>query len=273
MTAPMTIARVAPTPSGYLHTGNAANFLLNAWFVEMTGGQLALRIDDMDASRARTAYVDDIFEVLQWLGLEWSIGPRNRQDFQANYSMAFRTEHYRQGLTQLVDEGLRIFVCRCSRRELADGIECLRGCIDADLELTPGITSVRAALPDIDIEVDEVVVNLRRAHGDPVLWRRDDLPAYHLVTVLEDFEMGITDVIRGADLLDSSALHRWLGRFVPGATDIRFRHHALITGADGTKLSKSQGRHSPIPRTELERRRIVDLARSLGARLGLAPEP
>ncbi len=82
------ITRFAPTPSGYLHIGNAANALLVSWLAAASDGTVALRIDDMDASRARSEFVADIFDTLAWLEIPWTIGPRDAADFFAHFSMA-----------------------------------------------------------------------------------------------------------------------------------------------------------------------------------------
>ena len=257
---------MAPTPSGFLHIGNAANFLIAAWLAR--DGVLALRIDDMDAGRTRPEYVADIFDVIRWLGIEWSMGPRDAGDQQAHFSMTRRTEHYRAGLRALMEAGVDVFACACSRADLAGARSCVADCRSTGVEFRPGETALRAVLPEGRVAVDGAHIDLRAEHGDVVLWRRDDLPAYHLVTVLEDRDLGTTDVVRGLDLLASSALHLWLaGHLEPGRL-IRYRHHALVPGPMGMKLSKSQGFSSPLPRTdenlEVARRLARDLADPLG---------
>lgn len=258
---------MAPTPSGFLHIGNAANLLITSWLART--GLLALRVDDMDAVRTRSEYVQDIFDVIEWLGIPWSEGPRDAADQQANYTMSKRTEHYRAGLRQLMDAGVEVFACACSRTDLGGRLVCVGDCRSVAGEFVPGRTALRATLPDVRVEVDGARIDLRREHGDVVLWRRDDLPAYHLVTVLEDRQLGTTDVVRGIDLLPSSALHLWLAEHLEGARSIRYAHHALVRGPMGMKLSKSQGVSSPLPRTEENLDVVLRLARDLADPLGL----
>lgn len=257
---------MAPTPSGYLHIGNAANLLITSWLAR--DGDLALRIDDMDVARTRPEYVQDIFDVAEWLGIAWTIGPMDAADHEARFAMRLHTDRYRTGLQQLIDGGVEVFACICSRSDLAGSRTCTSGCRRTHHEVVAGTTALRAVLPDTTIDVDGARVNLRQAHGDVVLWRRDDLPAYHLVTVLEDRDLGTTDVVRGMDLLESSALHLWLAVRLQAAP-IRYRHHGLVPGPMGMKLSKSQGTISPLPRTDENLGLVAELARNLAKPLGI----
>lgn len=239
------VTRIAPTPSGYLHLGNAVNFTIIAMLAEQWGAETVLRIDDMDASRSRPEYVDDIFATLEWLEIPWSRGPRDRADFEQGYTMARRTEYYRAELDRLRDAGVQLFACRCSRADLAasGGLRCAGECRTAGLDLVTERTSLRLRLPeDETVEMSGRSIALAQAHGDVVLWRRDGLPSYHLVTVVEDRDLGVTDIVRGEDLLESSALHAWLARFLDAenVAQANYVHHALITDEAGEKLSKSQ---------------------------------
>ena len=260
---------MAPTPSGFLHIGNAANLLITSWLVR--DGLLALRIDDMDTPRVRDAYLRDVFDVLAWLGIEWSAGPRDPADHAAHHRMSLHTHRYRAGLQELVDGGVDVFACICSRADLAGSRTCVSDCRSARRSLVAGESALRAALPNAVVEVDRARVDLQAAHGDVVLWRRDDLPAYHLVTVLEDCDLGTTDVVRGMDLLESSALHLWLAQHLPGAHPIVYRHHGLVPGPMGMKLSKSQGSATPMPRTDENLQLARRLARDLADPLGITP--
>jgi glutamyl-tRNA synthetase len=141
------------------------------------------------------------------------------------------------------------------------------------LPLVPGGTAVRLAVPPgLTVRVGS---HLRPVpSGDHVLWRRDDLPAYHLGSVVVDEDLGVTAVVRGVDLLDSSALQLHLAALLPapgfGAADLR--HHGLITNPDGEKLSKSAGAAGhPMLRTTALRRQVHAWAAGLGARIGIEP--
>jgi len=232
--------RIAPTPSGYLHLGNCANALLISEYARASGGTVALRIDDADAGRMRPEYLEDIFGSLEWLGITWTEGPRDAADQPERFSQALRTAEYREQLDALRAGGAQLFACRCSRTELVDGC-CVRGCAEAELPLEPEITVLRLRLPAEErVQMSGTSVSLRAEHGDPVLWRRDDLPAYHLVTVAEDRRSRMTHVIRGEDLLASSALHAYLGAVLgDGDTAPCYLHHPLLRDEHGEKLSKS----------------------------------
>ena len=112
------ITRFAPTPSGYLHLGNAVNAQLVAWLALSADGEIRLRIDDMDAPRSRGEYVEDIFNTLAWLEIDWKGGPTDSEDFLQRHSMRGRTEHYRAELEQARGRGLEVYACTCSRSQL-----------------------------------------------------------------------------------------------------------------------------------------------------------
>ena len=157
------ITRFAPTPSGYLHLGNAVNAQLIAWLAAAEDGTIALRIDDMDAPRYRSEYVRDIFETLDWLGIAWQLGPTDESDFEAHHSLRRRTERYRAELTAARERGLGLYACRCSRSQLSGPPSggCPGGCREADHSHVVGETSIRAIVPaDVCPEI-----------GDVVLWR------------------------------------------------------------------------------------------------------
>ncbi len=234
--------RLAPTPSGFLHRGNVANFALTADFAREHALELGLRIDDVDAVRCRPEYVADIFRVLDLMNITWAFGPRDQDDFAANWSQAARTERYRSALAH---EGLapHLYVCDCSRTRAGRATGgCPGGCREQDLALVTEATSLRLHIPrGTTVVMDDHAVDLAAEVGDVVLWRRDGLPAYHLVTVVEDDALGITHIVRGEDLRASSALHVHLAGLLGlrGVATGNYVHHPLVLDADGRKLSKS----------------------------------
>lgn len=227
--------RLAPTPSGFLHPGNALNFTLN-WLVARLApaGRLLLRIDDLDAERKRSEYVRDIFESLEWLGLDWDEGPASPEDFEAKWSQNRRIDLYNKFLQQLREQGL-LFACAKSRRDLApfDGAyppEFRNQNLSLD---TPGVTWRIATPPGFPLP-------------DFAVRRRDGLPAYQLASLADDLFFGITHVLRGDDLQASTKAQRFLAEGL-GREDflaIRFLHHPLLRDARGEKLSKSAGAES-----------------------------
>ena len=267
------ITRIAPTPSGFLHRGNAVNFALISQLASRWGAEVALRIEDMDSSRVRPEYVDDIFSTLDWLGIAWTTGPGDRAEFEQHYSMADRTEYYRSQIDLLSGAGLQVFACSCSRADLAasGGLRCAGPCVSADLELATDRTALRLRIPDgAAVQMSGSEIDLSAVHGDVVLWRRDGLPAYHLVTVIEDRDLGVTDIVRGSDLLESSALHAWLAPYLdaPNVAQANYVHHGLITHDHGHKLSKSRLEAGPLARTATERAEVFEIAERLAAELG-----
>lgn len=267
------ITRIAPTPSGFLHLGNAVNFAVISQLSSAWGSQVALRIDDMDSGRSRTEYIDDIFETLTWLEVPWSIGPRDQVDFERGFTMAKRTDYYRAQLDQLRDSGLEVFACSCSRADLAEsgGMRCAGACAESALTLEVGRTALRLRIPEgLSVSMAGSMVDLDAIHGDVVLWRRDGLPSYHLVTVIEDRDLGVTDIVRGADLRDSSALHAWLAPYLDAENVARanYVHHDLVVDRGGVKLSKSQLDTGPLERSDEQRDRVREIARGIVESLG-----
>jgi glutamyl-tRNA synthetase len=273
------ITRIAPTPSGYLHLGNAVNFQVVSWAAKRAAGSVALRIDDMDAERYRPEFVDDIFAVLGWLGIEWHAGPIDRADFERHYSFRTRHEYFRAELDRLLALGpdAPVYACSCSRSALraAGSRGCVSDCWQGGRALVPGQAALRARVPvDACVVVDGRPVAVAHAMGDVVLWRRDDHPAYHFASVIQDRDLDVTDVIRGADLRDSTAVQRWLAPFI-GADNVAratFRHHQLVTDEHGAKLSKSRLASGPLERTAPARAEVRRVARSIALDLGIEPD-
>lgn len=249
--------RFAPTPSGFLHEGNAVNALVVASLARSRGLPLVLRIDDADAGRVRDEFVDDIFGVLDWLGISPDHGPVDRADLEARWSQRARVEYYRAEVAAARERGARLYACVCSRADAtrAGAEGCVGGCAAAGHEWVPQESALRVVLPGVV--------------PDPVLWRRDDLPAYHLVSVVDDRDLGTTLVVRGDDLASASLLQVALAPLL-GAdafAEAEFVHHPLITDPSGAKLSKSTLGRGPLPRTEECRAAIARAAQEVLAAL------
>ena len=240
-------SRLAPTPSGLLHEGNALAFILTWAWVRSLGGELSLRIDDIDRERFREAYLEDIFRSLDWLGLDYDFGPQSPDEFHRQYSQHLRLEAYQNLLDDLAERGL-VYACRASRRELQAqaGHWPYR---EKGLALNSPDAAWRlctAGLPPVnfcDWQAGLVELDLEASLGDPVLRRRDGLPAYHLASLYEDLAQGINLVVRGQDLLASTALQVFLAQSLerPQFAQALFWHHPLVLDEQGQKLSKSTG--------------------------------
>ncbi len=232
--------RFAPTPSGYLHQGNLANALVNSWLAQQLRGEMVLRIDDDDEIRVQAEYKDFIFESLRILDV----------DFMQHPTEAVSRRNYLKSQLTLIP-GEFLFACDCSRSAL---LEQACACRDQQLPWQPGVNALRLHIDrDTTSHVDGQSYTLNDEFGDVVLWRRDDIPAYHWANVIDDRDLEITHIVRGRDLQPSSALHIHIARLI-GADNVskaNYRHHSLITNTYGEKLSKSQQSNSGPPALDL----------------------
>jgi glutamyl-Q tRNA(Asp) synthetase len=233
--------RIAPTPSGFLHLGNGVNFLLTWLMVRNGGGVLKLRIDDADSPRVRPEYVEDIFRQLDWLGLDWDEGPAGPDDFSRNHSQLLRLSRYRQVLAELTEH---LFFCTCSRSRIRahSAGNAYPGTCRGLTEPPAGEYAIRIRVPEeLSVETGGILIGLGRRLGDFVLWRKNDLPAYQLASLVDDLDDHMNLIVRGSDLLESTAAQLFLAGRLRGATFLtaRFHHHSLITAPEGRKLSKS----------------------------------
>lgn len=248
---PQLYSRIAPTPSGYLHLGNAFNFLLTDYLVRREGGQLRLRIDDLDAPRVRPEYVADIFETLHRLGIQWQQGPRDAAGQQQRYTQQLRLPRYHNLIEQLINTG-NVFACTCSRKELQqnsmDG-QYPGTCRYKGLPLDTPDAALRIVTPEgsritfQDAIAGSVETDLYRHNRDFIIRRRDGIPAYHVGSLCDDVDYGINLIVRGADLLESTAAQLYLATILgeDAFKQVPFYHHPLLMDNGGEKLSKSAG--------------------------------
>ena len=250
----MTAGRYAPSPSGRMHLGNLMCCLL-AWLsAKSKGGQVLLRIEDLDAVRCPRVYADAIQDDLAWLGLA-ADGPT------PTVYQSERSEIYQQYYDILLKKGL-IYPCFCSRSQLhaasaphrSDGqvvyAGTCRGLSDAEVarrSLTRA-PAFRVQVPDEEIaftdgHLGRYAENLARDCGDFYLRRADGVFAYQLAVVVDDALMGVTEVVRGSDLLSSTPRQLWLYREL-GLTAPQFYHLPLLLAPDGRRLSKRDGDQS-----------------------------
>lgn len=217
------VGRMAPTPSGQLHLGNVVAFAACWLSIRKQGGQLLLRIEDLDQVRAQPDIEAQIRRDLMWLGLTWDKEVQRQSE-----------RDYRPALKALGDQ---LISCGCSRRELkAHGGRCSRQCGESPQR------SLRLPLPAQtrtfeDRVYGRVSVNLDR-FGDQAMVRADGVIAYNLAVVVDDYRDGVSEVVRGADLLELSSLQGFIGQQL-GTPAPSWAHAPLILGPDGRKLSKS----------------------------------
>ncbi|MBI3511892.1 MAG: tRNA glutamyl-Q synthetase [Bacteroidetes bacterium] len=241
--------RIAPTPSGFLHEGNAFSFLITEKIAKKNDLKIFLRIDDLDADRKRSEYVKDIFESLHWLEIKWNEGPRNEDDFERNWTQNNRISLYDAALKKL-SKNKHVFACTCTRKDLGmyDG-RYPGTCTHKNIPLNENETALRLIVPEgtlvefKDEHLGEQKIELDHEMGSFVIRRHDGIPAYHLASVVDDIHFGITWIVRGNDLLYSTAGQIFLAEKL-GKNNFwktKFLHHILIPDQHGEKLSKSEG--------------------------------
>lgn len=247
------VSRLAPTPSGFLHLGNAINFTLTWLLTRRAGGRLHLRIDDLDRARFRPAYLENIFRTLEWLGLDYDQGPTGPEEFERSFSQRHFLDLYEAVLQAARGATPALFyACRCSRAELlrlALPTGCYPGtCRNHSLPLDMPGTAWRAHVPAgtavhfSDLLHGPTTSCLDAELGDFVVRKKEGAAAYQVASVVDDVRLGVTLVVRGLDLLPSTAAQIWLASYLPGQgrfTETQFLHHGLVTDEDGRKLSKS----------------------------------
>jgi glutamyl-tRNA synthetase len=235
------VSRLAPTPSGYLHLGNAVNFVLTWLLTRQAGGTLHLRIDDLDRARLRPAYLDNIFRVIDWLGIDYDHGPTGPDDFLRHHSQLLHLPEYNRVLRRLAQQPGLVQASQRTRTGGPDAAVALE---------TPGAAWRAHVAPGTEVRfVDawqgDTAVLLGALMPDFVIRKKDGVAAYQVASVVDDLRLGTNLIVRGLDLQPSTAAQLWLASQLSetaafNAARIRFYHHPLLTNEAGQKLSKSQ---------------------------------
>jgi glutamyl/glutaminyl-tRNA synthetase len=246
--------RLAPSPTGYLHAGHARTFWTARQRADAVDGILVLRNEDLDPSRSRAEFAEAMMEDLRWFGFRWQEGPDCGGPY-GPYAQSQRREFYRDGFEKLRSQG-RVYPCYCSRRDVLRALQAPHA--GEEEPVYPGSCRPSARTAEgtasrppswrflvTDGEVIEFQDGCRgpqqfvagRDFGDFVVWRHDDVPSYQLAVALDDAAMRISEVVRGEDLLLSTArqllLYRALGLEPPA-----FYHCPLMTNVAGERLAK-----------------------------------
>ncbi len=249
--------RLAPTPSGRLHLGHASTFSIAAARSLQSGGELILRMEDLDSQRCRPEFFEGVIEDLKWWGLQWCEGPDCGGDY-GPYVQSQRLTRYREVWRELVLRGW-IYPSSHSRKDVERALSAphageetaepifpreLRGDPKKFLETSePGEVNWRFAVPDdfamsfVDGRAGVVESVSGVDFGDFLVWRKDGFPSYELAVVVDDHDMRITEVVRGEDLLTSTfrqlLIYQALGWSIPD-----FYHAPLIKNSQGERLAK-----------------------------------
>lgn len=268
-------SRLAPSPTGALHLGNARTFLINWALARRNGWSLTMRIEDLDGPRVKPGAIELTLDLLRWLGLDWD-GPVLVQSTDL--------EPYRRAMAGL-SAALRVYSCDLTRSEIEAATSAphrgdrerryppeLRPTDRARFRFDDEMTNYRLVTEDREIAIDDAFAGSHRPNpgrevGDFVIWTRRGQPAYQLAVVVDDARQGVTDVVRGDDLLPSAARQTLLYE----ALELKpptWRHLPLVIGPDGRRLAKRHGdtRLDAFRRRGVTAGRIINLlARWSGA--------
>ena len=276
---PQLVGRLAPSPTGAQHVGNARTYLL-AWLsIRSRGGRLILRMEDIDSPRIKRGAAEQALADLRWLGLDWDEGP-DVGGPHAPYVQTQRLDLYRAALARLESAEL-VYPCTCTRSDIAEAASAPHA--GQEGPLYPGTCAGRSAADAaglaaagerfawrfrasaqerrlVDLVAGRQTCSVARELGDFVVGKTDGTPAYQLAVVVDDHAMGVTEVLRGNDLLKSAfrqlELYDALG-FRPPA----FAHVPLVVGPDGRRLAKRHGdtRLATLSEQGLQAERLVGL--------------
>jgi glutamyl/glutaminyl-tRNA synthetase len=245
--------RLAPSPTGFLHLGHARTFCVAQQRALAAGGVLILRDEDLDPDRSQQHFRQAMLEDLRWLGLHWQEGPDVGGPF-GPYTQSKRQSLYRDAWRRLQAAGW-LYPCRCSRKDLAQAMQAPHddegiypGTCRPTKDLlgggdTPAGANWRFRVPQgeavefVDGHFGPQRFTAGQDFGDFLVWRRDDLPSYQLAVVVDDDAMRITEVVRGADLLKSTARQILLARAL-GLRSPAWYHCDLLLDEGGERLAK-----------------------------------
>ena len=276
--------RYAPSPTGYLHLGNARTALVAYWQARAQDGSFVLRVEDLDSARSKPEMVTANLDELRWLGLEWDEGPDVGGPY-APYVQSERHELYQQTLEQLQASG-HIYECYLSRKDLRAVASAPHGHMPVygvqERELNTKLRDrkrLEGKTPSLRFRVDKPVRSFcdafqgkqRSETGDFVVKRADGEWAYQLAVVVDDLTMHISDVVRGDDLLQSTGAQLQLYEAL-GETPPRFLHVPLLQDETGERMAKRKGSLTltALQNQGIKPERVVGL---LTHSLGLMPEP
>lgn len=246
--SPKSITRIAPSPTGALHLGNARTFLINWALARKLGWDIILRIEDLDTPRVKPGVLDQTIDTLAWLGLDWDSRPIIQSTDLPNHLAAMESLASKQ----------RVYPCTLSRTEIQQASNAPNEG-DHEIRYDPSLrpssvptaftdehTNWRLITPDEPITfhdrfMGEQTFNPSASVGDFVVWTRRQCPSYQLAVVVDDHHQHITHIVRGNDLLDSTARQIQLQHALGYHTLPHYTHLPLVRGSDGRRLAKRHG--------------------------------
>lgn len=222
--------RFAPTPNGPLHFGNFCNLIFTYWYARENNIELFLRIDDYDHTRCKDEYIENILRVFDILKIEFINHPGSVKEFKLKYGQQQFIDNYFERLSLIEKK----YACECSRKDWKDETIYPRICLNKDHDFKQGQNQIRYNVTD---ESQSFYLEM----GDFVLWRKEDIPSYQWVSICDDISMGITDIIRGEDLINSSNAQIYLAKTerLDFVSRENILYHPLVLDPSGEKLSKS----------------------------------
>lgn len=244
-----TLFRIAPTPSGWLHQGNVWNFLLVHTLARLWNAQILLRIDDLDNTRFRPAYLDHIFETLDLLQIPF-LGPQNPEQFQHTWSQHHRMPLYHEALKTLEQQQL-LFESTLTRTQKQQQTPLQP---PANNPEEKAYAYLPASAHHTQWQVSDqikgpLMVPLNESMPQIIVRKKDGLPSYQLASVVDDHHFGVTHIVRGEDLLPSSAAQQIISSHLyQEPWKPWWIHHPLLLDDLGAKLSKSAGKNSSPPK-------------------------
>lgn len=276
----MLAGRYAPSPTGRLHLGNLRTALLSWLQMRLLGGQFYVRMEDLDTPRVVSGSADQILRDLEWLGLDW--------DGDVIYQSQ-RTDRYKEAIAEFQNKNL-LYPCYCSRKDIQQAVSAPHGVtpvypgICRDLSSSEQLKRQQQKQPSLRVRVKGMNITyqdycagaqcqIESECGDFVVKRADGLFSYQLAVVVDDIAQGITHIMRGDDLLDSTAKQIWLGRQLTNNDfDIQYSHVPLMLDANGKRMAKRDGSDSILEWQQRDSITPEALVAHLASSLGLFSE-
>lgn len=242
------MTRLAPSPTGALHLGNARTFLVNWALARQRGWAITLRIEDLDGPRIKPGAAEATIDILRWLGIDWDRGPIIQSD---------DLQPYRAAMQRLAAKGVA-YPSELTRTQIEAASSAPQEGVHETVfpaSLRPPIgprafdqeeSNWRLVVPDIPVLFDDEFAGPQehtpaRSIGDFVIWTKRAQPAYQLAVVVDDHRQGVTHIVRGDDLLESASRQLLLYRALGLSPEPRYAHLPLVRGPDGRRLAKRHG--------------------------------